>query len=125
MTNKQAYLSRGNKVKSLLEEKSLEALVITSPANIRYLTGFAGSSGCLIYATDGATLLTDFRYVEEVRRIVKVAVLEPVTGNLVTGVTRLVVSRKWKKVGFESKTQQRYKKLEKFLWGSTKSSGQL
>ncbi len=45
----------------------LDALVVTSSANIRYLTGHAGSAGVLIMAHDGARLLVDGRYIEAVR----------------------------------------------------------
>ena len=55
---------------SLLDEPKLDALLVTNLHNVRYLTGFTGSSGlALLHATDGAgarsavgTFLTDFRY---------------------------------------------------------------
>ena len=41
----------------------LQAIVISSPVNLRYLTGFTGSSGLLITAPGApATLITDGRY---------------------------------------------------------------
>lgn len=39
-----------------------EALVVTTPANIRWLTGFTGSAGVLVVTEDHALLATDGRY---------------------------------------------------------------
>ena len=39
-------------------------LLVSSLANIRYLTGFAGSSAYLVVTSDGATFVTDGRYGE-------------------------------------------------------------
>ncbi len=48
-----------------LAAEGLDGLVVASLPNIRYLTGFSGSSG-LLFASGGATvLLTDFRYREQ------------------------------------------------------------
>ncbi|HWD50943.1 MAG TPA: Xaa-Pro peptidase family protein [Acidimicrobiales bacterium] len=40
----------------------VEALLVTTPANIRWLTGFSGSAGLLLVGADGAMLTTDGRY---------------------------------------------------------------
>lgn len=41
----------------------VDALLVTRPANVRYLSGFSGSNGQLLVRIDGsATLLTDGRY---------------------------------------------------------------
>jgi Xaa-Pro aminopeptidase len=40
----------------------LDALLVTSLANIRYLTGFSGSSALLLVSQREALLITDFRY---------------------------------------------------------------
>jgi len=40
----------------------LDAAIVTAPSNVRYLTGFTGSSGILLVTERQATLLTDPRY---------------------------------------------------------------
>ncbi|HSF86449.1 MAG TPA: Xaa-Pro peptidase family protein [Acidimicrobiia bacterium] len=40
------------------------ALLVTSLVNIRYLTGFTGTSAYLVMRPDGGTLITDGRYIE-------------------------------------------------------------
>lgn len=54
---------------ALLAADGLDALLVTSHPNIRYLTGFSGSAGVAVATRDGAELLlvTDFRYDEQAR----------------------------------------------------------
>ena len=49
----------------LLDEKDLEALLVSHPDNRRYLSGFTGSVGLLLVSQERALLITDFRYVEQ------------------------------------------------------------
>jgi Xaa-Pro aminopeptidase len=53
---------RHARVRAALDVLSLDALVVTTAANIRYLTSHAGSAGTLVMTADGAHLLLDFRY---------------------------------------------------------------
>ena len=45
-----------------LAGEGLDALLVSHPPNIRYLTGFSGSAGLLLVSGAGALFLTDFRY---------------------------------------------------------------
>jgi len=47
---------------ALSEDPRPDALVITTAANVRWLTGFTGSAGVLVVAGDRALLATDGRY---------------------------------------------------------------
>src|SRR2546421_12646970 len=40
----------------------VDALLVTSLANVRYLTGFSGSSALLLVSQRETVLITDFRY---------------------------------------------------------------
>ena len=42
--------------------RKLDALLVTHPPNVRYLTGFTGSNGMLLLHAGGAILFTDPRY---------------------------------------------------------------
>lgn len=48
-----------------LPEKDLEAMLISSPENRHYLSGFTGSAGYLLISKDQAVLATDSRYTEQ------------------------------------------------------------
>ncbi len=47
--------------------EELDALLVTEPANLRYLTGFTGSNGFAVVGPDVRRFVTDFRYVEQAR----------------------------------------------------------
>ncbi|GAB4390443.1 MAG: aminopeptidase P family protein [Thermodesulfovibrionales bacterium] len=42
-----------------------EGMLVTNITNVRYLTGFTGSSGFVLVARGGAAFATDFRYMEQ------------------------------------------------------------
>ena len=48
-----------------MAEKDLDAIIISTPENRRYLSGFTGSAGYLLVSADHAILATDFRYIEQ------------------------------------------------------------
>lgn len=52
----------------LLEAEGLDALLVTSRPNIRYLTGFSGSAGLAVVTRGDLLLVTDFRYDEQARQ---------------------------------------------------------
>ncbi len=59
----------GRRIRSLRAQISgsrLTGLVVTHLPNVRYLSGFTGSSGVLLVEPDRATLFTDFRYETQV-----------------------------------------------------------
>lgn len=45
-----------------LAEAGLDGLIVTHPANVRYLTGFTGTAGVLAVLREATVLVTDFRY---------------------------------------------------------------
>ncbi len=55
----QARLSR---LRGLMEQEAVSALLVTRREDVRYLTGFSGSAGSLLLAADKPCLITDFRY---------------------------------------------------------------
>ncbi|MEE9417389.1 MAG: aminopeptidase P family protein [Acidimicrobiales bacterium] len=53
------------KLRARLDQDSLDAALITTLTNVRYLTGFTGSFAALLVTSDEAFLLTDGRYREQ------------------------------------------------------------
>lgn len=53
------------KLRRALAEKQLDALLIASPINRRYISGFTGTAGAVIISLDDARFITDFRYTEQ------------------------------------------------------------
>jgi Xaa-Pro aminopeptidase len=57
--------ARADRVEAALRERELDAILVTHPVNIRWLTGFTGTNGVAVVGADGTRrFLTDFRYVE-------------------------------------------------------------
>ena len=56
-------------MRQTLERLTLDALVVTAPANIRYLTNHTGTAGIAVITRDAVHLLVDFRYAESVRQL--------------------------------------------------------
>ena len=52
-------------LRKVLQENELDAILISTPENRRYLSGFSGSAGYLLISQAEAILCTDFRYVEQ------------------------------------------------------------
>lgn len=58
---------RHGRVRQTLEALGLDALIVTNPVNVRYLTNHAGSAGIAVLTSEAVHLLVDFRYEEAVR----------------------------------------------------------
>jgi Xaa-Pro aminopeptidase len=53
------------RLREAMTGQGLEAVLITSPENRAYYSGFRGSAGALLISATGAVLATDFRYTEQ------------------------------------------------------------
>ncbi len=53
---------RLDRLRATFDEHEIDALVVTTLANVRYLTGFSGSAATLIVTRQAALLTTDGRY---------------------------------------------------------------
>lgn len=58
-------MNRINKLLGVTGGLGCDCAVITDRANVRYLSGFTGSSGYLIISENERLIVTDFRYVEQ------------------------------------------------------------
>lgn len=81
-------------------EPQIDALLITSLPNIRYLTGFTGSNAYLYLTADAEVLFTDPRYRIQagLETSCKVAIVK---GSTLIGVTAAISRRKPRNLGFE------------------------
>ena len=56
---------RLQKLRESLAQEELDAILVSSPENRRYLSGFTGTAGYLLISQSDAVLATDFRYIEQ------------------------------------------------------------
>ncbi|HEX5146514.1 MAG TPA: Xaa-Pro peptidase family protein [Conexibacter sp.] len=58
--------ARADRLAALIEERELDALLVTNLVNVRYLTGYTGTNGvALVGVEELRTFVTDFRYVTQ------------------------------------------------------------
>lgn len=89
------------KVNHLLGEKSLDALIILSHYNRRYLSGFTGSSGALIISRDKKILVTDFRYIEQATNQASAFEIVKHSKPILDEIRMLIETYGYKSIGFE------------------------
>ena len=58
-------------IKDILSSKGLDAIVITSAENLRYLSGFTGGEGFLVLTREQNTVIVDSRYTIQAKQQAK------------------------------------------------------
>jgi Xaa-Pro aminopeptidase len=97
------FAERQQKVQRRLEQLLLDGLLITALPNIRYLTGFTGSTALLLITHTDALFITDSRYTLQASRQVTGQIVPVPTGKKYpeTAVARIKEAR-LTRLGFES-----------------------
>jgi Xaa-Pro aminopeptidase len=93
---------RRDRLRATAAERGLDAVLVTNLLNVRYLTGFTGSNGALLVASDGDDLFgTDGRYTTQAAtQVPDVEVL--VDRATVAGLAAIAVRRGLGRIGYES-----------------------
>lgn len=94
-------INRIEKLRALMKNEVIDAYLVTSPANLRYLTNFTGTAGMAFITTDKAFFITDFRYVEQASEQIQGLTIIQHQGNIVGEITRLMESEEINSLGFE------------------------
>jgi len=103
----------------LLRAANLDALLLTGPANIQYITGFTGSNALVLVTPHETFLITDFRYATQVRDEVEEAVVVAIEPqSLWAALWRILPERHVGRVGFES-GQLLHRDFERLLQGGS------
>ncbi|MFP4201251.1 MAG: M24 family metallopeptidase [Clostridia bacterium] len=93
---------RLNSLRADFEAQGIDAMLITSPLNRRYLTGFTGSAGTVLVTTSEAYLIVDSRYHEQARDQAEGCVVVPQGRKLTEDLSNLVGESGLRRVGFEA-----------------------
>jgi Xaa-Pro aminopeptidase len=96
-------MKRAKRLWSLLGEKKLDALLITTGEMIRYITGFSGSESVFLLTKRGGYLIVDSRYTSQARAECREFVVVEEREKL-KGCQAIILKRGLKKVGFEPHT---------------------
>lgn len=84
-----------------LEDKGLDAMLVSQPENRRYMSGFTGSAGYLIISQNEAILVTDFRYTEQAGIQAPEYRVVQMTGGLENWFVEVIKPLDIKKLGFD------------------------
>ncbi len=84
-----------------LSEHKVDGLLVSSPANLRYLTGYAGSNGLLLLTQREAHFFTDPRYGLQASQQITCKV-QVAKGPLIEAAAKTIKRKHLKKIGFET-----------------------
>lgn len=62
------YMRRLAELKRILHDRKIDAAIIAHLPNVRYLSGFTGTSGALVISAEKSLFVTDFRYEEQAKK---------------------------------------------------------
>jgi Xaa-Pro aminopeptidase len=118
-------VKRLDSVGTELARRDLAYLVVSNISNVRYLSGFSGSTAWLLAGRDKATIITDFRYREQAEGEVYRGIEIKIDTKEPLGVICEMAPSLKGKVGFEagSLTYAAYEKLRAAAGGLTPVEG--
>lgn len=90
-----------DKVQQLLEREKLDALLVMSSYNRRYLSNFTGTSGALVITPERRYLISDFRYKAQGAEQAEAFEFVLQQGSLLDFITSFMESKNIKRIGFE------------------------
>ncbi|MCJ7768886.1 MAG: aminopeptidase P family N-terminal domain-containing protein, partial [Dehalococcoidales bacterium] len=93
--------NRLDRLRKGLDEKDVDAVLISRPENIYYLSGFDGTAGFLLITKEDNILATDFRYLEQAERQAAGFKIFKTTGEMEDWLPRLINGLSVKNIGFE------------------------
>ena len=94
------FAQRRQAAAAALTGQKVDALLVSSPASVRYLTGYAGSNGLVLLAEDLSYFFTDPRYATDSKATItgKVQICK---GPLIDHAAKTVRKLRLKRLGFE------------------------
>jgi Xaa-Pro aminopeptidase len=95
-------IKRLQKLRPSIAERGLDALLISGLENLRYLSGFTGSSGWVFVSGQSAILATDFRYIEQAKGESPDFEITQIKQQIHNWLPGLVSDLGWHKLGFEA-----------------------
>lgn len=96
------YLARQKTFQQSLDAAKLDGFVVTHPANLRYLCGYTGSNGLLLFLAGRKVFFTDGRYTIQAREEVKGTRIAISRGALIKDAAVLISMLKFAEIGFEA-----------------------
>jgi Xaa-Pro aminopeptidase len=90
------------KIRSFLRRKAADAFLVDSIKNVRYLTGFTGSSAFVLLTRERGLFFTDFRYQEQARSEVRGWEIMMERGKRIDTLRKTALNLGVRSLGFET-----------------------
>jgi len=108
------FSPRLDRVRRSLIELQLDGLIVADLQDIRYLSGFSGSTALVLIRLDRAYIFLDFRYITQAQEEVVGFEVKPVTSSAWDSLIEYAKEGKGKRLGFvpSDLSFEQYRKLE-------------
>ena len=108
-------------IREILDRNGLQALLITDPYNMRYLSGFRGGEGMLFLSREQEVLITDSRYTEAAAKESEFTLVEEGTAHSRTQILQELLRKEGmvQRIGYED---QHLRCSELAAWRNSLSS---
>ncbi|WP_150284201.1 Xaa-Pro peptidase family protein [Rummeliibacillus sp. TYF-LIM-RU47] len=94
-------MERVERLVKALNSQNLDGLLITNNYNLRYMTGFTGTSGVAVVSQKEAVFITDFRYTEQASKQITGYRIVEHKGTIIEEIAAVVKELGIKSLGFE------------------------
>lgn len=94
-------MERVAKLQAALKEDHMDALLVTSPYNLRYVSHFTGTTGLAVITQDEAFFVTDFRYTQQAAKQAAGFKVVRNVGPIFQEVKQIVEHKRIETLGFE------------------------
>ncbi len=92
---------RKESINEILQDKSLDAILINSPENRYYLSGFTGTAGVMVITNERDHFITDFRYLEQAEEQVSGYQIKEISRNKEEKLAEFLTELNISSLGFE------------------------
>lgn len=97
------FPGRISRLSAKLAPDDLDALLITNPENVRYLSGFTGSSGFVLVTESTSHFITDFRYKTQASQEIQGLEIVILKKTLIDEISRMAEEIALRRLGIEAK----------------------
>jgi Xaa-Pro aminopeptidase len=120
-----AHALRIQQLQKIIRGQGLDTLLVTSPADCYYLTGFTGDAGILVVGRRGLTLVTDGRFTVQAEQELSGVQVVLQKDGLYRTCAELLKKEKFRKVAFDSNqlTFGNWQLLKKAAGGTVRMQG--
>lgn len=96
------YKKRIGALEEAMRKKRLDSFLVTDETNVSYLSGFEGRDSTLLFTTKERYFITDSRYIEDAKDVVRSFDIELVEASNYETLERLIKKSRLRRIGFES-----------------------